>query len=446
MKVRSRTERRTDMASHYYNTVLNNVYNYYRADLFGRSSSRYDSHDRSDLKKVYKSIVNMSKDSPVFLLKDVRAIEEYSIHMKESAIRFRNSIASLGGLDESTMFEQRTVYSTDPEVIEATGLNISKDDTLDMTVEGLATNQEAVGNFLPESELSLSPGAYSFDVLTANSNYELQFNIGDTDTNQTIQNRLARLINHSNLGLNASVITNDQNEFALVIRSNKTGTTAGGQQPFMISDENTSQRKGIIDYLGIRETDTLAQNARYTVNGESFQSPSNSFILDGKYSVTLKNVGGTEDDPVKIGVKPDYESLKDNIISLTGSYNDFLQAAAKYVDQHPRTNLLIGTMKAMSASYAPSFTKAGITQDNNGKLSVDEEKLTTALGGTDAEDTLGSLKNFTHTTLRKATQIQLNPMDYIDKRIVAYKNPKVSHYANPYLTSAYSGMLFNGYM
>lgn len=434
------------MASHYYNAVLNNVYNYYRADLFGRSSSRYDSHDRSDLKKVYKSIVNMSKDEPVFLLKDVKAIEEYSIHMKESAIRFRNSIASLGGLNESTMFEQRTVYSTDPEVVEATGINISKDDTLDITVEGLATVQETVGNFIPESELSLSPGAYSFDVMTANSNYELQFNIGDTDTNHSIQSRLSRLINHSNLGLKASVITNEQNESALLIRSNKTGTTTGGQQPFTISDENTSQRKGIIDYLGIRETGNPAQNARYTVNGKSFQSPSNSFILDGKYSITLKDIGGTEDDPIKIGVKPDYESLKDNIISLTGSYNDFLQAAAKYVDQHPRTNLLIGTMKAMSAGYASAFTKAGITQDSSGNLSVDEEKLTTALGSADAEETLGSLKNFMHTTLHKATQIQLNPLDYIDKRIVAYKNPNVSHYANPYVTSAYSGMLFNGYM
>lgn len=434
------------MASSYYNTIFNNVYNYYRTDLFGRSSSRYDSHDRSDLKKIYKSIVNMSKDAPVFLLKDVKAIEEYSIHMKESAIRFRNSIASLGGLDESTMFEQRTVYSTDPDVVEATGLNISNDDTMDITVENLATVQEAVGHFLPESELSLSPGAYSFDVMTANSNYELQFSIGDTDTNQTIQNRLARLINHSNLGLNASVISNDQNESALMIRSNKTGTTAGGHQPFMISDENTSQRKGIVDYLGIRETDVPAENARYTVNGESFQSSSNSFILDGKYSITLKSIGGTEDNPVKISVKPDYESLKDNIISLTGSYNDFLQAAAKYVNQHPRTNLLIGTMNAMSASYAPSFTKAGITQDASGKLSVDEDKLTAALIGSDAEEALGSLKNFTHTTLRKATQIQLNPMDYIDKRIVAYKNPHVSHYANPYITSAYSGMLFNGYM
>ncbi|MGN0327045.1 MAG: hypothetical protein ACI4DW_12085 [Lachnospiraceae bacterium] len=433
------------MAYHYNNTILSNVYNYYQTDLSVRSSSRYDAHNRSDLKKVYKSIVNMSKDSPVFLLKDVKAVEEYTIHMKESAISFRNSIASLGGLDESTMFEQRTVYSSDPDVIEAEGINISEDESFSMTVEALATSQETIGSFLPETELSLSPGSYSFDVST-NSNYELQFNIGENDTNRSIQDRLARLINHSNLGLNASVISNQAGKAALTIRSNTTGTTTDGQQPFSITDENTSQQKGIIDYLGIRDTSSLAQNARYTINNEVFESPSNHLLLDGKYSIRLTGVGGTEEAPITIGVKPDYESLKDNIISLAGSYNNFLQAASKYLDQHPRTNLLVGTLKEMSAGYSPIFSKAGITQDSSGVLSVNEEQLSTALGSSEAEETLDSLKNFAQTTLRKATQIQLNPMDYVDKRIVAYRNPHVRHYANPYVTSAYSGMLFNGYM
>ena len=100
----------------------------------------------------------------------------------------------------------------------------------------------------------------------------------------------------------------------------------------------------------------------------------------------------------------------------------------------------------MSAGYAPIFSNAGITQDGSGTLSVNEDQLSVALGSSKAEETLDSLKNFTQATLRKATQIQLNPMDYVDKRIVAYRNPHISHYANPYVTSAYSGMLFNGYM
>jgi hypothetical protein len=35
-------------------------------------------------------------------------------------------------------------------------------------------------------------------------------------------------------------------------------------------------------------------------------------------------------------------------------------------------------------------------------------------------------------------------MDYVDKKIVAYKNPG-HNFASPYITSAYSGMMFNSY-
>lgn len=436
------------MAYNYNNSILlNNVYNYYQSGYSVKSSSRYDAHNRSDLKSVYKSIVNMSKDSPVFLLKNIGALEEYSIHMKESAIRFRNTVASLGGLDESTMFGQRTVYSSDPDVVHAEGLQVANDESVSIVVEDLAREEETIGNYLKENELDLMPGAYSFDVTTSSSNFELQFNIGETDTNRSIQNRLARLINHSSLGLTASISTNQNGESALVIRSNATGISSSGRQPFMISDENTSQHRGIVDYLGLRDITNPARNAKYSIDGKDYQSPSNSFTIDNKYAVTLKGIGGEKDQPIVIGTKPDYESLKDNILTLTGSYNNFLQAVSKYLDQQPRTSILIGTMKQMSAGYSPYFMKAGITQDiESGMLSIDQEQLTTTLGGQNAVETLDSLKSFTHTALKKASQIQLNPLDYIDKRIVAYKNPNIPHYANPYLTSAYSGMLFNGYM
>ena len=48
--------------------------------------------------------------------------------------------------------------------------------------------------------------------------------------------------------------------------------------------------------------------------------------------------------------------------------------------------------------------------------------------------------------LRKSNQISINPMQYVDQTIVAYKNPNPGrNYANPYVSSAYSGMIFNGY-
>ena len=40
--------------------------------------------------------------------------------------------------------------------------------------------------------------------------------------------------------------------------------------------------------------------------------------------------------------------------------------------------------------------------------------------------------------------ISLNPMKYVNKTVVAYKNPG-HNFANPYVTSNYSGMMFNYY-
>ena len=46
--------------------------------------------------------------------------------------------------------------------------------------------------------------------------------------------------------------------------------------------------------------------------------------------------------------------------------------------------------------------------------------------------------------LRKSDQVSLNPMDYVEKVMVAYKNPG-HNYITPYVTSSYTGMMFDGY-
>ena len=45
----------------------------------------------------------------------------------------------------------------------------------------------------------------------------------------------------------------------------------------------------------------------------------------------------------------------------------------------------------------------------------------------------------------KADDISINPMNYVNNKIVAYKNPH-KPVNDPYNLSAYSGMMFNGYI
>ena len=87
----------------------------------------------------------------------------------------------------------------------------------------------------------------------------------------------------------------------------------------------------------------------------------------------------------------------------------------------------------------------GITRQEDGTLAVDREKLGSSLVSSQAvSDTFHTLKDFSNMLLRKSNQITINPMNYVEKKIVAYKNPGHT-YANPYMTSAYSGMMFSGY-
>ena len=431
------------------NNVLSNVYNYYQADLVPRSSNRFDSHKKKDLQDIYRSIVKLSKDEPVFLLDRSKEIEEYTIHMKESALQFKKNVAAIGGTEDEGMFDRKTAFSSDESVVEVKGFPGTPEDDdaqepISLQVRQLAMPQENRGKYLPDDRVELPEGNYSFDVASQNSNYELQFSVSSTDTNKDIQNRLSRLINNFKLGLHAEVEDDGLGNTALTIRSKSVGDRGDSGGHFSISDEDTSQTGGIVDYLGIRYASEPGKDAVYSLNGEFHTSHSNEVHLDSGFDILLKDAAPGKE--ITVGYKPDVESMRDNIISLAGSYNDFIRATAEYVDQQPRTNLLVSDMKKNSMFYTGALEKMGVVQQEDGTLDIDEEALSKSLDAGETQEEMGALKDFTKFALRKANQLQLNPMDYVDKRIVAYKNPTTPHYANPYVTSAYSGMLFNGYM
>ena len=142
----------------------------------------------------------------------------------------------------------------------------------------------------------------------------------------------------------------------------------------------------------------------------------------------------------------DYDSLKENILGLAESYNQFIKTASEFLDKQPRTSVLIENMKRMNNNYAAAMNRLGIKRNDDATLSIDEDTLSGALNTSATAEDISSLKDFTKSASKKIADIQLNPMNYVDKRLVAYKNPHHKYFANPYITSAYSGMMFNSYM
>lgn len=428
-------------------TALNTVYNHYLTTYAPPSVSRYDTHKKSELRSVYNSIVKLNKESPWYLPANSTDIQKFVIGLKENARDLHNTIASLGGLNETDLLSRKAAYSSNPDVADATFIGSytpgDASPSFTLEVQSLASSQENMGNFLPEGKIELPADTYSFDVSINDMNYEFQFSIGENESNRDVQDRLARLINNSGIGIKAHV-QEAEGRSALILHSEATGLSADKTELFSISDQHTSKTKGAVAYLGIDYVSRQASNSRFTINGEERTTASNTFTVGKTFEVELKGIS-PEGHPVNIGLKTDVESLTDNVVQLTDGYNRFMKETSAYLASQPRSRYVLREMNQIASLYQDSFNTMGVTRQEDGTLAVDREKLgNTIVNSQDVHDTFRTLRDFSNLLLRKSNQISINPMNYVDKKVVAYKNPG-HNFASPYMASAYSGMMFNGY-
>jgi len=429
--------------------VLDNVHNYFMTTYADKTNSPYDTHKKSELRGVYNSIVKINKESPLYILDDSQESREYAIGLKENARSLKNTIASVGGMEEEDILNRKKAFSSDASVATAEFIGELDEDTpapeFEMEVKRLASPQINLGRYLEDDEIvDLPANTYSFDVSINDLKYEFQFNIKETDTNREVEERLSRLINGSNIGLNAQVIEKEgETRSYLRLESVATGAKNGNGIMFDISDDSTSKTAGAVEYLGIDFIARAGQDAVFNINGEEKSAGANSFTVGKMYEIHLQGVS-EEGQQTQIGLMTDIESMTENLNTLIGGYNDFIRAASEYSTSHPMSSRLVNEMAAITRNYAEGLTGAGVNINLDGTLELDEEGFEKAVREGTAETGVSQIKDFTQSLLRKTNQIALNPMTYVDKTIVAYKNPGRA-FASPYTTSAYSGMLFNSY-
>lgn len=448
-------------------SMMTTVYNQYSTTYMPRrSDTRYDSHKRSELRTICANMAKINRDAPLYLLKKSPDTCKYIVDLKENVRDLHNTIIdSLGGVDNSD-FKGKIAYSTDNNVVSAKYIGTqtsneriadysSKDGgvvstggeipTYEIEVISLASPQVNLGKFLPTEERGLAPGEYSFDVNVNDLGYEFQFTIHEDDTNHEILQRLSRLINNSRIGLNASVEPGEEGSAALRIESNRVGIDFGQSSRIFSIDESFGTRtSGAVSYLGINYIAREASNAHFKVNGIEAHASSNTFILQKDYEITLNGLSKNEGQTVSIGVKPDTIALQENISRLIGGYNDFIRSVNEYRNtQEPSRHISI-EMGKLAGFYQTQMDTIGISQNTDGTLSIDRDKLSEAVSEKDSFEAIHSLKSFSQSVLHKSDNIALNPINYVNKVVVAYKNPGHSLYS-PYVTSAYSGMMFNNY-
>ena len=432
-----------------YSAALNTVYNHYLAAYAPKGTTRYDTHKRSELRSIYNSIVKLNKESPLYLPETSKESQSFAVGLKENARQLRNTIASLGGLNESELLNKKTAYSSNSDLVEASFIGDIPEDgtvpTYNIEVTALASGQTNIGNFLPSAKASALPeDTYSFDVTINDLSYEFQYNVHDGETNREIQERLSRLITNADIGLHADLVEDGQGNSALRLSSSATGIKDGKSALFHVSDENTSKTKGCVDYFGIDSIAVSPSNAEFVINGEARSASSNHFTIEKMFEVQLNGVSSSEKDIAQIGLKADVDSLTENISNLVDGYNSFIGSTSVYSNTYPKSNRLVGEMSHIAEYYRNEFEKMGVSYSENGTLALDKDALRTTVLTDGGQESLNTIKNFANSVLQKTGQIAINPMQYVEKTIVAYKNPG-HNFATPYITSAYSGMMFNSY-
>ena len=432
-----------------YDAALYTVYNHYLTTYAPKTTTQYDTHKKSELRNIYNSIVKLNKESPLYILDSSKESRAFAVGLKENARALRNTIASLGGLDEKEMLGKKAAYSSNPNIATASYIGensiSSTVPSFNIEVTSLASNQLNMGVFLPANEKAeLPPGAYSFDITIGDMNYEFQYNVREGESNRDLQERLTRLISNADIGINADVLEDDKGRTSLRLTSTASGLPNNKNYIFHVSDETTSKLSGTVDYLGLNFMSREPSDATFLLDGEPRTSSSNHFTIDKVFEVTLNGTSRTDGETAKIGLKTDLDSLTENVNNLVYGYNSFVKAAAEYLDSHPRSVKLVNEMSHISRHYQTDLGKIGFSFEEDGQLKMNDDTFRHSILNDDNRSHFSIIKDFTNSILKKANQVSLNPMEYVDKTLVTYKNPG-HNFAVPYITSNYSGMLFNTY-
>lgn len=431
--------------------MINSVYNYYAAQYGHREYSKYDTHSKAQLKSTFGKLQKINSQTPSYKIDFSDAALKYAIDLKENARELSQIADELSDESTDSITYKRSATSSSPQVIDAEYIGDScvRDyEPLEVTVSQLACPQTNTGNFLQPNSKPFAAGEYSFDLQVQDLTYQFEFGINATDTVTDTQQKIARLINQADIGLNAQLLTDGLGNSAISITSDATGIRGISPTIFHIQSQNSSDASDsnteLVSTLGLDRVTQYPANAVYSVNGTTATSVSNEVTIDNNYVLTFFDTTGKA--PVTISMNTDTDAIADSIGELIGGYNNLISVTANDANEHFEGNeKLKKDFAGIAKSYNHLLNENGLSVTDNGTIAVDRDAIISAADNGTLGDIFSGLNAFKQAVQKKAEDISLNPMDYVNNKIIAYKNP-LRPTNDPYNLSAYTGMIFDGYL
>ncbi|WP_026665041.1 flagellar filament capping protein FliD [Butyrivibrio sp. FC2001] len=425
---------------------INEAYNHFASTYVAKENANVDKHKKSELQSVYKSIAKINKESPLHVLKQDDYAQAEAVGIKEHARALKSQLESINN-EESASLGKKSAVSSDPEKVsvEYVGKGDGGTSEFNMEVSHLATNQINAGHFLvPDEETALPKGSYAFNVGINGHDYEFQYSIREGDTNHDIQAKLSRLINKAGIGLIAGMQESADGKSTLIIGSSDTGLKPGQNLRFEVAESKTSENSGSVSYFGLNLIAQEPTNARFSLNGTEHSSSSNRFTVGNEFEITLR-APTDEGSPVTIGVKNESDALVENVRSLVNGYNTFIDSVSNVQSTGVKNTKLVGETVAIAESHLKGTAEFGIALKEDGRIDYNAQLLREKSGAEPPKEIIAPLKDFAKALVIKTDEISVDPMKYVERPVFNYKDPHSTDNPSPYITSEYSGMMFNNY-
>ena len=386
---------------------------------------------QNDLNRLMQNLGYLSDDANA-----AEGTKDYLTTIKTASAQMQSALGKLMGTTSPSAFQTRSPVSSDTTklLVEAGSGSYTGFTDIKVSIDQIASAQSNQGVALDAGQNVGGPELYEFQIESQGKIHQFSLFTTATDTNQTLQEKIAEAINEKGIGLNATVVQDTVNKTsALKIEAKETGQ----KNEFMIQDVYG-------DAIGRNQADTvtrMASDAIYRLNdGAAQTSGSNTIELGNSLRATLLDAAV---DPVLVSMKADGSSAIKAMNDFVQSYNDLL-SAAKSIDTEKSLKLNYQLASAIN-TYAPSLGRVGIQMDANGKMSINKETLSAASSNGELEALFGRDRytnyGFGNRLNDIATDVNRNPMKYTDLSSYGLANYYSDIYS-PFQTTKY-GQAYN---
>lgn len=327
---------------------------------------------------------------------------------------------SLASANSLSTFQQKNASSSQGTAVGVTASKAAPTGAYSVSVEALARSQSlAVRNVFSTTNETVGTGTLTFtfgttgytsDSNNANDTYDsFAAKAGVASTSITINSNNNSLtgirdaINDASFGVTAAIVKNGAG-YQLLISSDDTGVENSVQISVSDSGDNNNTDVNGLSRLAFNAsagTTNVYQtvsgaDAAYKVNGLSLTNPSNivTNVIDG-LTLTLNT---TTTSSATVSVTENTSGIKAAINTFVAGYNGFIDTVDDLTGYNFATkkggalqgdftalstlNRVRVTLGAAANGYSGTYTRLaeiGISADSEGKLSVDDTKLTAAL-------------------------------------------------------------------